>query len=825
MLIMSGCNSGSNSQGITSSTTPNSAPKSGNEANGRTSYLPFMKLAFGSLTNHTNKFPGVALGEKIIYDHVNKIVYIAYIDGTWGTAHLWFAKTDKSGFGDANFQEIILPDNHNINRGGVGDNVKGVKVALDSAGNLYFAYIKVPYVDNSLPGVDSLPSLSVYKLSPTTNAEPTPTNFTMAKIVNGYRGNIILDNVNVEAGGSMADIAVDSNNDLYIATTGYVNDNTKGQHQLSPYLLKYDKNTLSLVTAPNYPVSNLGNTTDWNDAAYMNLKFIKNSSGADTPVLAFSEVEDHSGNITYHGIDVLYYSIKGSKWILSRDILNGPVKSPSLDIINRDSNGIGGTPMIALQDIGHDNKLTMLRTMGPIENGQWNTWDINHGMPNTNHESIGHFPSDISFAAGPGGSYNVAFRDYTCNNGTTVVRENGDNGNWNVVGERCFGTGLLYTSLTIGSIVGSSGQDPHDVMLLAYQNHNSDVGLAFNFGLTNALIPKDTPINKIKIVFETNSKFNGNLGGYSGADNLCKTDINNPFDQTNSVAQALLSGSTTNPVDATDYYLNSNGDLLATPWGSKNTNDDLNNGQALISDLVTPTDRHYWTGWNGWDKYFNQPMSEILKKHQWLDTNYLYNVWLGVDQILPDNYNCNGWTSSTDHGEYGSSYNSDNTKSFSELNYTDIENLAKTFSAKQGNIYHGSIVGLMTETGSFDDGDQTFHARTWEGEWDLSAGPFNPFIMGVVTGTTSRIGVNDCPNCNGNYGTYGSGPVTNIWQLHSNQGYTELAGDNKRGDTQIWQVGVNDNEQYTELDVGHNPTNTSCAIQRPMLCVANPGTN
>lgn len=99
--------------------------------------------------------------------------------------------------------------------------------------------------------------------------------------------------------------------------------------------------------------------------------------------------------------------------------------------------------------------------------------------------------------------------------------------------------------------------------------------------------------NTDKAIFLTSTTYNGNLGGYAGADTKCNSDSNRP--STSKTYKAVLFGSTTSPLKAdTSYY------KYDSSTGNKSLMAVTDSNGKLPTSVVSNFDSNYNYWWSGY---------------------------------------------------------------------------------------------------------------------------------------------------------------------------------------------------------------------------------
>lgn len=215
-------------------------------------------------------------------------------------------------------------------------------------------------------------------------------------------------------------------------------------------------------------------------------------------------------------------------------------------------------------------------------------------------------------------------------------------------------------------LVSSDGQ-PNDVYLngidevvSAYNNSNDSNGLNISIGskhfydtASSYANATESPTLTTKKIFYTAQKYSGNLGGFSGADSLCQSDINNPdnLPGASNISKhkwhALLYGNPTLNFDTTQSsYENLEGNTIASNVSGLHDINWPNNGAALES----PIDGkgvlgEFWTG------YYDYRSSIQGIQPQTGTNNNPFNYSTGVLTVAyahdPALFSCNAWTTSS----------------------------------------------------------------------------------------------------------------------------------------------------------------------------------
>lgn len=140
-------------------------------------------------------------------------------------------------------------------------------------------------------------------------------------------------------------------------------------------------------------------------------------------------------------------------------------------------------------------------------------------------------------------------------------------------------------------------------------------------------------INGGKILFITDSTFNGNLGGISGADDLCNSDANKPNSSTYKamiVADSPARRACTHP-DCSNSGASEHFDWVLSP----NTEYYRDDGTTLIGTTNSAG-------------IFSFPLDNTYLLTE--GSNDVERIWTGISDDWINDYECSSWTVSTPGG-------------------------------------------------------------------------------------------------------------------------------------------------------------------------------
>lgn len=228
-----------------------------------------------------------------------------------------------------------------------------------------------------------------------------------------------------------------------------------------------------------------------------------------------------------------------------------------------------------------------------------------------------------------------------------------------------------YIDPDSASMVSAPNGQPNDIyanningdIIAGYSNPNEGSGLHISYGenhvydtASNISNLSESPVRTVRKVFYTSKTFSGNLGGFTGADNLCQDDPNNPdlISKHKGRWHALLYGNPSLNFSTLTSYENTAGQVIADNPALVTKINWLNGGSAL-NNRVDPSGQlsEFWTGY-----YDYRTPIQGIQPHQ-NTVGSTVGVFTMAYMHDPKQFSCNAWTNNSSNvgGVYGNDQN------------------------------------------------------------------------------------------------------------------------------------------------------------------------